>query len=259
MTMQQETEIGTTTDQRELLRLATAGSVDDGKSTLIGRLLLDTKLLLSDQLEAVSRPRRHARPGRDHRRPARRARAGDHDRRRLSVLRDSAPDLHPRRHPRARALHAQHVHRRLDRGPRDRADRRARAACSSRPAVTPRSRRCCGSVTWSSRSTRWISSGSRSERFEEVSREAPRARPGARPAGHAASSRSPRWTATTSSTARRGRRGTRAVRCWTSSRPSTCPPIATSSARTCAYRSSGSRGPRRARAASTPASWPPAR
>jgi bifunctional enzyme CysN/CysC len=41
-------------DHRELLRLATAGSVDDGKSTLIGRLLLDTKLLLSDQLAAVS-------------------------------------------------------------------------------------------------------------------------------------------------------------------------------------------------------------
>jgi bifunctional enzyme CysN/CysC len=41
-------------ENRELLRLATAGSVDDGKSTLIGRLLLDTKLLLSDQLAAVS-------------------------------------------------------------------------------------------------------------------------------------------------------------------------------------------------------------
>ncbi|HEY4896105.1 MAG TPA: adenylyl-sulfate kinase, partial [Solirubrobacteraceae bacterium] len=37
----------------DLLRLATAGSVDDGKSTLIGRLLLDTKLLLSDQLAHV--------------------------------------------------------------------------------------------------------------------------------------------------------------------------------------------------------------
>ncbi len=44
-------------DSRELLRLATAGSVDDGKSTLIGRLLLDTKLLLSDQLAAVSQGR----------------------------------------------------------------------------------------------------------------------------------------------------------------------------------------------------------
>ncbi|MEA2172277.1 MAG: bifunctional enzyme CysN/CysC [Solirubrobacteraceae bacterium] len=37
----------------ELLRVATAGSVDDGKSTLIGRLLLDTKQLFDDQLEAL--------------------------------------------------------------------------------------------------------------------------------------------------------------------------------------------------------------
>jgi bifunctional enzyme CysN/CysC len=36
-----------------LLRFATAGSVDDGKSTLIGRLLYDTKSLFTDQLEAV--------------------------------------------------------------------------------------------------------------------------------------------------------------------------------------------------------------
>jgi bifunctional enzyme CysN/CysC len=39
----------------EMLRVATAGSVDDGKSTLIGRLLYDTKSLFSDQLEAVER------------------------------------------------------------------------------------------------------------------------------------------------------------------------------------------------------------
>ena len=39
----------------ELLRFATAGSVDDGKSTLIGRLLLDTKQIFEDQLEAVER------------------------------------------------------------------------------------------------------------------------------------------------------------------------------------------------------------
>ncbi|MEU3191838.1 GTP-binding protein [Streptomyces sp. NPDC006992] len=38
-----------------LLRFATAGSVDDGKSTLVGRLLHDSKSVLSDQLEAVSR------------------------------------------------------------------------------------------------------------------------------------------------------------------------------------------------------------
>ncbi len=37
----------------DLLRFATAGSVDDGKSTLIGRLLYDTKSLFSDQLAAV--------------------------------------------------------------------------------------------------------------------------------------------------------------------------------------------------------------
>ncbi|OYO21911.1 sulfate adenylyltransferase [Enemella dayhoffiae] len=38
-----------------LLRLATAGSVDDGKSTLVGRLLHDSKSILADQLDAVQR------------------------------------------------------------------------------------------------------------------------------------------------------------------------------------------------------------
>src|SRR6266849_4583633 len=42
----------------ELLRFATAGSVDDGKSTLIGRLLLDTKQIFEDQLESVERTSR---------------------------------------------------------------------------------------------------------------------------------------------------------------------------------------------------------
>ena len=37
----------------DLLRLATAGSVDDGKSTLIGRLLYDSKAVLADQLAHV--------------------------------------------------------------------------------------------------------------------------------------------------------------------------------------------------------------
>jgi sulfate adenylyltransferase subunit 1 len=40
-------------DKMDLLRFATAGSVDDGKSTLIGRLLLDSKSIFEDQLEAV--------------------------------------------------------------------------------------------------------------------------------------------------------------------------------------------------------------
>ena len=38
--------------RHDLLRLATAGSVDDGKSTLVGRLLYDTKSVLADQLVA---------------------------------------------------------------------------------------------------------------------------------------------------------------------------------------------------------------
>jgi bifunctional enzyme CysN/CysC len=40
-------------EQKELLRLLTCGSVDDGKSTLIGRLLHDSKLIYEDQLDAV--------------------------------------------------------------------------------------------------------------------------------------------------------------------------------------------------------------
>jgi len=49
----------------ELLRFATAGSVDDGKSTLIGRLLYDTKSIFQDQLEQVTEAsmRRHGHNG----------------------------------------------------------------------------------------------------------------------------------------------------------------------------------------------------
>ncbi len=39
----------------ELLRFNTCGSVDDGKSTLIGRLLYDSKSIMEDQLEALER------------------------------------------------------------------------------------------------------------------------------------------------------------------------------------------------------------
>jgi sulfate adenylyltransferase large subunit len=39
---------------KDLLRLATIGSVDDGKSTLIGRLLVDTRQLFDDQLDAIA-------------------------------------------------------------------------------------------------------------------------------------------------------------------------------------------------------------
>ena len=40
---------------KDLLRLLTAGSVDDGKSTLIGRLLFDSKKLYDDHLAALER------------------------------------------------------------------------------------------------------------------------------------------------------------------------------------------------------------
>jgi bifunctional enzyme CysN/CysC len=42
----------------DLLRFATAGSVDDGKSTLIGRLLYDSKSIFNDQLESIERTSR---------------------------------------------------------------------------------------------------------------------------------------------------------------------------------------------------------
>lgn len=47
----------------DLLRFITAGSVDDGKSTLIGRLLYDSKSILSDQLEALERQSRNKEEG----------------------------------------------------------------------------------------------------------------------------------------------------------------------------------------------------
>jgi len=42
-----------THQQKSLLRFITCGSVDDGKSTLIGRLLYDSKMIFEDQLETL--------------------------------------------------------------------------------------------------------------------------------------------------------------------------------------------------------------
>src|SRR5690554_1694795 len=51
-------------ENKTLLRFLTCGSVDDGKSTLIGRLLYDTKLIFEDQLAALERDsRRHGTTG----------------------------------------------------------------------------------------------------------------------------------------------------------------------------------------------------
>lgn len=43
-----------TVGNNQLLRFTTAGSLDDGKSTLIGRLLYDSKAIFEDQLESVA-------------------------------------------------------------------------------------------------------------------------------------------------------------------------------------------------------------
>lgn len=47
----------------DILRFITAGSVDDGKSTLIGRLLYDSKSILADQLEALERSTKNRKDG----------------------------------------------------------------------------------------------------------------------------------------------------------------------------------------------------
>ena len=133
----------------ELLRFATAGSVDDGKSTLIGRLLYDSKAIFEDQLEAVERTSRER---------------GD-EYTNLALLTDGlraereqgitidvayryfatpAAQVHHRRHPRPHPVHAQHGHRRVDRRPGARPRRRPQGRRSSSRAATPSSRRCCG-------------------------------------------------------------------------------------------------------------------
>lgn len=51
--------MSTSTHHNGLLRFTTAGSVDDGKSTLIGRLLYDSKSIFQDQMEAVEQASKH--------------------------------------------------------------------------------------------------------------------------------------------------------------------------------------------------------
>ena len=109
-------------EDRGLLRFLTCGSVDDGKSTLIGRLLVDTRSVLADTLSAIERTsRRRGLSTVDlppHRRPSGRARAGDHHRRGPPLLLHRDSQVHHRRCPRPRAVHPQHGDRRLHRPPR---------------------------------------------------------------------------------------------------------------------------------------------
>ena len=98
-------------------------------------------MIFEDQLaalEADSQEGRH--PGRRDRlraaarRPAGRARAGHHHRRRLPLLLHRPAQVHRRRHPGPRAVHPQHGHRRLDRRPRHHPDRRPQGRADPDPA-----------------------------------------------------------------------------------------------------------------------------
>ena len=215
----------------DLLRFSTAGSVDDGKSTLIGRLLYDSKGIFEDQLAAIERTSQrrgyHAgRPGAPDRRAARRARAGHHHRRRLPLLRHAAPQVHHRRHARPRSVHAQHGHRRVHRGPRDRAHRCAQRrpgavapACLHRhPAGHPAPR-----GRGQQDGPRWLQRGGLRRHPAKNSR------PGRRSWTCTTSSSSPsrRCTATTWSRARWRCPGTRGRRCSTTSSTSTSARTAT--------------------------------
>ena len=120
-----------TSSEVDTLRLATAGSVDDGKSTLIGRLLYDSKSILADQLEHIAEVS-HARNGNGHLDLALLT-DGLRAEREQGITIDVAHRYFatPRRRfiladtPGPRAVHAQHGHRRLDGGGGDRAGRRA--------------------------------------------------------------------------------------------------------------------------------------
>ena len=125
---------------KDLLRFTTAGSVDDGKSTLIGRLLYDSQSVYEDQLKAVTKASVNRSAGpidfsllTDGLRAEREQ--GITIERRVSLFRHGAPQIHHRRHAGARAVHAQHghrrVHRRSGRDPDRRAQRRVAAIAAA--------------------------------------------------------------------------------------------------------------------------------
>ena len=77
--------------------------------------------------------RRVHQPRAAHRRAARRARAGHHDRRGLPLLRDAQAQVHHRRHPGAHPVHPQHGHRRVDGRPGAHPGRRPQGAGRAEP------------------------------------------------------------------------------------------------------------------------------
>ena len=229
----------------ELLRFATAGSVDDGKSTLIGRLLYDSKQIFEDTLDAIE----HS------------SRLRGEEGMNLALLTDGLraereqgitidvayryfatpdPQVHHRRHARPHSVHAQHGHRRVDRrpraDPRRRPQRHHRAVAAARvPRVAAR-RAAPRAVRQQDGPRRLRPGGLRAHpaRVPRVRGQARRARPHVHPDLGAA-------RATTSSSAPRTCRGTRARRCCTSSKTCTSPRTATSS--TAGSRCSTSSGP----------------
>ena len=244
----------------ELLRFATAGSVDDGKSTLIGRLLYDSKAIFEDQLEAVERleppaGRRVHGPRPSHRRAAGRTRAGHHHRRRLPLLRHAAAQVHHRRHPGAHPVHAQHGDGELDRGSHPGAGRRPQgdrgadqAPCL--PGLAPAGAASAG-VRQQDGPRRLRRGGLR-----RGSARSSRPSPPASRSPTSPSSPSRPSTATTWCSGRSTCPGSKARRSCTTSSRCTSPPTATSSTPGCPC--SGWSGPRRPQSrtsAATPGGW----
>ena len=100
-------------EKKELLRFLTCGSVDDGKSTLIGRLLFDSKMIYEDQLEKLTKESAtHGTTGggfdpallTDGLEGGTRTR--HHDRRCLSVLLNRQTQVHYRRYAGPRSVHS---------------------------------------------------------------------------------------------------------------------------------------------------------
>ena len=92
---------------KELLRFTTAGSVDDGKSTLIGRLLHESAAVYEDQLAAIKKSRLN-------RRIARGTRTRDYHRRRLPLFQHGEAKIHHRGYAGTRTIHAKHGHGSVD-------------------------------------------------------------------------------------------------------------------------------------------------
>ncbi len=177
--------------------------------------------------ERAPRRRGCARSGAAHRRPAGGARAGDHDRRGLPLLRDGQAAVHHRRLPRAPAVHAQHGHGCLHGGsggdPAGRAQGRAGAVQAPRLHQRAAGHPAPGGGGEQD-GPRGVLAGALRRAGRGVRRVRREARRGAR---NSSTCRSRRWRATTSSSARRGWTGTtgrRCWRCWSGSRwPTTTP------------------------------------